>query len=106
MADHLIDDHFQPQFMRPHHQRVEIRQRAELRIDVTVVADVIAHIVHRRGEKRRQPDRINAQRGDMLQPRGDPRQIADAIAIAVLKTARIDLIDHRTTPPFRHIPPA
>ena len=48
--------------------RVEIGQRAELRVDVAVVGDVVAHVRHRRGEDRRQPDRVDPELGDIGQP--------------------------------------
>jgi hypothetical protein len=63
VAEHEVDQHLQPQLMRPVDQRVEIAQRAEHRIDVAVVADVIAEIEHRRAEERADPDRVHAQFG-------------------------------------------
>ena len=47
----------------------------------------------------RQPDRIDAQRHDMVEPRLDPRQIADPVAVAILERARIDLVDDPAFPP-------
>ena len=37
----------------------------------------------------------------MVQPCNDPDKIADAVAIAVLEAARIDLVDHGTAPPIK-----
>jgi hypothetical protein len=42
-------------------QAIEIRQRAEQRIDVAVVGDVVAEVGHRGFEERRDPDRVDAQ---------------------------------------------
>ena len=80
-------------------QRIEIGQRAEHRIDIVVIGDVIAEILHRRGEEGRNPDCIGAKAGNMRQARGDALQVADAVAVGVLIGARIDLVDHRATPP-------
>ena len=42
---------------------------------------------------------IDAKLGDIVQPAGDTRQIAHAVAVAVLKAARIDLVNRRAAPP-------
>ena len=85
MRQHLIYHHLQAQIMRPRHQRVEIGQRPEDRVHVDIIRHVIAHIQHRAAKERRQPDRIHPQTGQIGQPRGDAGQIADPIAIRVLK---------------------
>ena len=99
MAQHQVDHHLQVQRIGPCDHRIEIRQRAEHRIDIAVIADVIAEVLHRAGEERADPDRIRAQTGDMRQALHDAAQIANAIAVRILKTARIDLIDDGTAPP-------
>ena len=85
MVQNLVDDDFQPQGMGAGDQRVEIGKGAERRIDPHVVGHVIAHVLHRRGEDRRQPDAIAPQRRDVIEAAGDARQIADAVAVGVLK---------------------
>ena len=97
-----IDDDLEPEVMRAGDHRVEIGQGAEDRVHVAIVADVIAHVLHRAFEEGRQPDRIHAQRREMVQPPGDARQVADPIAVRILERPGIDLIGHRTTPPFGH----
>ncbi len=67
--------------------------------DIAVIGDVVAHIRLRRGEEGREPDRIDAERSDVGQPLDDALDVADAVAARILKGARIDLVDHRTTPP-------
>ena len=94
------------------HQPVEIRKRAEDRIDAGVVGDVIAEIGHGRGIERRDPDGVDAQPLQVVGTLGDPREIADAVAVAVLERARVDLVDDGRLPPRpllrRHLrrPPA
>jgi hypothetical protein len=78
---------------------IEIGERAEARIDVAVVGDVVAEILHRRSEERRQPDRRDAERGDVLEPRRDAGQIADAVVVGIREAVRIDLVDRRAEPP-------
>ena len=49
------------------------------------------------------PMRIDAQRGDVVHTLGDARQIAHPVAVAVLKAARIYLVNRRSAPPGRGI---
>jgi hypothetical protein len=83
---------FRPSRVGAGDQGVEIGQGPEDRIDAGIVRDVIAEVLHRRGEEGRQPDAVHTQRGDVVQMGGDPRQIADAVAVRVGEAARIDLI--------------
>src|SRR5579883_2226067 len=85
--------------MRLRDQPIEVRQIAEERIDGAEVSDVIAEVRHRRLEERRDPDRVDAQSRDIIQPLGYPPEIAYAIAIGIEEAARIDLVDHRSAPP-------
>ncbi|MNV50932.1 hypothetical protein D3C71_1429620 [compost metagenome] len=51
MAEHLVDHHLQTQRMRLGQQLVDIGERAEQRVDVAMVGDVIAEVGHRRFEE-------------------------------------------------------
>ncbi len=96
---HQIEDQFEAGRMRGRYQRVEILHRAEQRIDVDVIGNVIAEIGHRRRKDRRQPDSVNAEVLQIGQPVDDPLDIADPVGIGVLKRARIDLIENTVPPP-------
>jgi hypothetical protein len=61
VRNHLIDDDLEPFRMGQFDQFVEIRKRAEHRIDIAVIRHVITEIGHRRLEERRQPDGIDAE---------------------------------------------
>ena len=65
VRDHLVDHHLEAEAVRLGDQRIEIGQRAEHRIDVAIVGDVVAEILHRRREERRDPDRVGAELGDI-----------------------------------------
>ena len=82
-------------------QVIEVGQRAEDRMHVDVIGHVVAEIRHRRGEGRRQPDRVHAQPRQIVEPVSDAAQIADAVGVAVHKAARINLIDDAALPPRR-----
>src|SRR3546814_4172210 len=65
--------------------------RPEHRVDVAVIGDVIAEIGHGRGIDGRKPDRIHAEIDQMIEPPRDAAQIADAVAIGILKRPGIYL---------------
>ena len=39
--------------------------------------------------------------GEIVEPPLDPLEVADAVAVRVLKGARVDLVDHARLPPER-----
>ena len=65
---------------------VEVTQRAEHRVNVPIVRNIIAVIQHWRREERRDPDRIHADRSDVGQPVDDAWQVSDAVAVACPET--------------------
>jgi hypothetical protein len=82
-------------------QIVEIVERAEARIDAAIIGDVIAEISHRRRVDGRDPDGVDAEADQIVEPPLDPLEVAYAVTVRVLKGARIDLVDHARLPPER-----
>ena len=80
-------------------QPVEVSQCAILRVHIFIVRNVIPEIHLRRRIHRRNPDRIHTQLLQVRQVRRDPVQIPHPIAIAVAKTARVNLIHKGVLPP-------
>ena len=80
-------------------RRVEGREVAEERVDVAVVGDVVAEVRHRRAVDRRQPERVDAEPLQVVQPRAHALEVADAVARGVGERARIDLVDDGLLPP-------
>ena len=76
-----VEEHAQPELVGAGDQRVGVGERAEERVDVGVVGDVVAEVGHRRAVDRRQPDRVGAEVADVLEPIGDPAQVAEAVAV-------------------------
>ena len=100
VRDDRIDHHAQPEPVRLVDQRVEIGERAEHRIDVAIVGDVVAEILHRRLEEGRDPDRVGAERRRCAASRRMmPLRSPMPSPFEVLEAARIDLVDHRAAPP-------
>ena len=69
--------------MRLFKQLIEIRHRAEFRLNRLIIADVIAVIDVRGLVHRRQPNHIDAQLLQVVQPRRHTLQIADAVAVCI-----------------------
>ena len=69
MVGHPVEDDPQAAPVRLGEQPVEGVEVAEDRIDVGVVADVVAEIGHRRAVDRRQPDGVDTQLRDVVEPR-------------------------------------
>ena len=73
---------FSPLAVRLGDQAVEVGERAEERVDVAVVGDVVAEIGHRRGIDRRDPDGVDAEPDEIVEPLADAGEVADAVAVA------------------------
>ena len=58
---------------------VEILERAEERVDVLVVADVVAVVILRALVEGREPHDVHAELGEMVDPLQDAAQVADAV---------------------------
>ena len=100
MGIDLIDQDFQAERMGAGDQRVEIGKRAKDRIDIAIIGNIIPEIAHRAGEEGGEPDGIDTEAGNIIEPRGDAGQIADAVVVRIGEAARIDLIDDRALPPW------
>ncbi len=85
--------------VRSREQRVERLQPAVLGLDVEVVGDVVAVVVLRGRVAGRQPQRVDAETGEVRQPVPDTVEIADAVTVAVGERADIDLVDDGCLPP-------
>jgi len=98
---HEVDDDPESELVRAVAQGVEVGQRAEDGVDVAVVGDVVAGVLLRRAEERRQPDGVDAQRGERAEARRDAGEVTDAVARGVGERAGVDLVDDGGAPPFR-----
>ncbi len=95
-----VEDQLQAAGVRGGDQAVEVGERAEEGIDAGVVGDVVAEVGHGRGVERRDPDGLDAELDEVVEPRFDAGEIADAVAVAVLKRTRVDLVDRTVLPPL------
>ena len=99
VVDHEV--HHQPHAARVHlgDELVEVLERAEHRVDVVVVADVVAVVVHRRAVDRAQPHHVDAEALEVVEPAQDAAQVTDAVAVRVGEAPGIDLVDDGGLPP-------
>src|SRR5690349_11769741 len=81
-------------------QPIEIAHGPEDRVYRLVIADVVTEVALRRGEEGGEPDGVGTERGDVLELLGHAGEIADPVTVAIEKAARVDLVDHRATPPL------
>ena len=79
-------------------QRVEVGQRAEHRVDVARVGDVVAAVGHGGAVERREPDRVDAELDEVVEALPHADQVAGAVAVAVGEAAGVDLVEDRGAP--------
>ena len=72
-------------------------------MDGAVIRDVVAIVAQRRGEEGHAPYRVDPQFLEVAELFFKPLKIADAIPVAVVEGADVDLIDDRVLVP-KHIP--
>src|SRR5271166_538535 len=100
MVDYKIEDDVNVALLGLAGERVEIRQRSVHGVDVFIVRNVIAEVNLRRRKAGGNPDSVHAKVFQIIELRSNALQIADAVIVAVGKTARIYLIEHGVLPPF------
>ena len=94
-----VEQHPDPARVGGLDEAIEVGEGAEDRVDVAVVGDVVAEVGHRRPEDRRDPDGVDAEPLQVLEPGRDAREVADPVAVRVLERARVDLVDDARLPP-------
>jgi hypothetical protein len=107
---HVVEQHAQPAPVRLLDQVLGVRERAEPRVDVAVVGDVVAEVDHRRPVDRGQPDRVDAQAagsaGEVVQALHDAAQVPRAVPVGVHEAQRVDLVHGGVAPPLGRDHPA
>ncbi len=85
--------------MRLVQKAIEVSERAEQRVHVAVVRDVVTEVGHWRGEEGRQPDRVHPEPDEVVELATDALEITDPVAVGIEERPRIDLVDDRRLPP-------
>ena len=81
------------------HEPVEVVHGAELGRNGAEVRDVVAPVGIRGHGHRREPDAVDAEPCEVVQMLDDPRDVADAVGVAVSERTRIDLVEDAGLPP-------
>src|SRR5258707_14600560 len=79
----------------------EIIERAELRIYVKIIGNVVAVVAHRRRIKRQQPDRRDAEFLQIIQLLHEPAKVAHTVAITVAKWFNVQFVGDGVLEPKR-----
>src|SRR5690606_2370174 len=93
-----VDDDPEAQVVGGGQEGVEVGQRSEPRVDVTVVGDVVAAVGEGGDVEGGQPDRVHAERDQGGQALPDAVEVAFAVAVGVREAADVDLVDDRVAP--------
>ena len=96
-----LDDDAQTAAVRLLQEVGEVLQRPVARMDARVVRDVIPIVAERRGVHRLQPQAVHAERGEMIELRGQAGKVADAVAVAVGERLDVELVEDGVHVPER-----
>ena len=99
VVHHHVHDYPQPAPVRFCHQPVEVGQAPIARVDIAVIAHVVAEIDIRAGIDRGKPDGIHAQVGQVVEPGDDPGQVAQSVPVGIRERTRINLVNDPVAPP-------
>ncbi len=93
MVHYHVEYDFHPAAMGFFDQLQCVIHRPVFGSDVGVVGNVVAEIRLRGSEERGNPNCLEAQVADVVQFLEDALQVADPVRVAVIKRARINLVD-------------
>src|SRR5581483_8789551 len=80
-------------------QGIQILECAKNGIDITIVANVVAKVGHRRGVDGGEPENVNPKPAQIVESADNTRQIANPVPVAIHKTSWIYLVDYTRLPP-------
>ena len=72
---------------------VEIVDGAVVGVDAPVVGDVVAPVDVRARKRRAEPDRVDPEPREVVEPARHTGQIADPVAVRVRERPHVDLVD-------------
>ena len=101
VIDDELGDHLQSQPVRLAQHGAKIVERAELRMHVLIVGNVVAVVLERRGIEGHQPDGVDPEVPDVVELGGQALEIADAIVVRIEERLDVELVDDRVLVPER-----
>ena len=101
VVDDQLGDDAEAARMRGGDEALDVGHRAVVGMHRAVVGDVVAVVAPRRGIERQQPDRVDAELGDVVELRHQAGEIADAVIVGIEERLDVQLIDDRVLVPER-----
>ena len=101
VVDNKVDEYANAALLCFCCQLVPVLQCSIFGRDIRVVGNVVSKIGVGRWEERCNPDRIHAEIFQIVQSCRDPIEVSNAVAVRVLKAARIDFVNDGTVVPVR-----
>ncbi len=99
VIDDEVDEHTNAALLRRMCEFDEITERAIARIDIVVIADVVAVVLLGRRLERHEPDRRDTEPAEVVEATHQPLEIADTIAVGVHERRDRQAIDDRVLVP-------
>ncbi len=101
VVHHQFGDYPQAAPVRFAHQRAQVVAGAVLRVNIAVVGDVVAVVLHRRGIEGEQPDGIHSQITHIIELFDQSGKITHAVAVRVEEGLDVQLVDDGVLVPLR-----
>ncbi len=95
MIDHQLGDDTDGAAVRFAQEHFEVFQRAVVEMNVGVIGDIVAIVAQRRRIERQEPERRDTQVLQIIELFRKADEIADAVAVAVAKSAHMGFVNHR-----------
>src|SRR5207237_2153038 len=102
VVQHHVHEHADVTLVRGRDERLEVIVRAVIRLNLVIIRDVVPVIARRLGD-RHQPHTIGAQPFYVVELLRETAQVADAVAVAVVKRPDEDLVAHCGLLPRRRL---
>ena len=103
MIHYQIHDQTDSSFMKSVQKLFKLLHGAKQRIDLIIITDIIAIVIHRGFIDGCHPDNVNSQFLQVIYFFQNTAKISHSVSVAVLKTHGIDLIYNCFFPPFHNI---
>ena len=101
VVDDQLGDHAQAARVRGRDEALDVAHRAVVGMHRAVFGDVVAVVAPRRGIERQQPDRVDAELGDVVELLHQAGEIADAVIVGIEERFHVQLVDDRVLVPER-----
>ena len=101
MVDDQLGDDADAAPMRLLDEALDVVERAVLGMDAGVLGDVVAVVEPRRGIEGQQPERVDAELGDVVELGDQAGKVADAVVVGIEERLDVQLVDDRVLVPER-----